>query len=969
MTEEDEKYPELSNYSAPGSQLGREQENAEVLRTREAECSPAVDPGEDREFCTIHVAHQVFVVEKRFSRFRWTGSGAWGSVLMVESQDGQRSAIKKLRHTFESPDTAKKVLREVRLLRHLRHENIISIEDVYCSGGSRDSYADVYIRMEAMDADLHSVLSKEQKLTETHHRFFMHQLIRGLLYLHDSEVLHRDIKPSNLLVNQNCDLKIADFGLARIKPSAATGTSGSSPSNASVKLPPHAPQSEKDKERTAEDGLRGEETLSRLTSPVGDQRTLPQQTGLVATRWYRAPELLWESDGVYDEKVDIWSAGCVLAEMLNNGKPLFPGKSEAEQLQLILSLLGPPAPETVHGLSVTAARRINKSATRAEPPIVSKGTGTAEAEASSRGVQGKTGETEHTAEDRFRASLERHKRRRANLRTLFPSSHPDCLDLLAAMLAVDPAERPSAADCLRHRWLAVDWEESDDEGEGVGEGVGETRHSAPPSARRSSGIGEREEEKEKRRGKAPMWKDELKKRSLNEEKPTRSLSGLPDFAFELKSSQASVPMTARLQLLGDFLSPSKVSQERRKEKEKEGEEEEGHGKGGEVQRKLPNHGEKLRLPSSSSHSIGLDDSFPCTVSYFRRELLMEQKLWSRRLFQEVHHDSSSSSSTAAPSSPPPPQPDDISPVVSPVDGRRGLTRGFLQEREHSNHTAGGKSAGSFPQGQHPSHHTDSRKKEAVRGLANNPSGSCPNDGVVSAPAHREGVGGEKHQSPSPLSFGLPEARTPPASANFATFAAPETQQKIVGKEFPEDASSSSCGGVLSLLSNHPGGGEKLSPSSSSSGRFPTPVPSFASFSSSPSPAKDQSMGASSCAAAAAAVQALTTSTTAAAAVQRLTTSTTAAAAVATLAVASLSREDTLQVKNRKREPKRVFNQGPPRQNKNCLSETRHERSPPVLLHGPSPSQSPSCGKDRRSLSVTVGFLPHSRPHRWRLATV
>jgi len=116
---------------------------------------------------------------------------------------------------------------------------------------------------------------------------------RGLKYVHSAGVVHRDLKPSNILVNENCDLKICDFGLARIQD--------------------------------------------------------PQMTGYVSTRYYRAPEIMltWQK---YDIEVDIWSAGCIFAEMLE-GKPLFPGKDHVNQFSIITELLGTPPDDVIHTIA------------------------------------------------------------------------------------------------------------------------------------------------------------------------------------------------------------------------------------------------------------------------------------------------------------------------------------------------------------------------------------------------------------------------------------------------------------------------------------------------------------------------------------------------------------------------------------------------------------------------------------------
>ena len=125
------------------------------------------------------------------------------------------------------------------------------------------------------ESDLDRIIASQQRLSDQHAQYFVYQILRGLKFIHSAQVLHRDLKPSNLLVNSNCDLAICDFGLAR----------GVSP-----------------------------EVAGQLTE-------------YVVTRWYRAPELLCESAD-YDEKVDVWSVGCVLGEILGR-RPIFKGNSSA----------------------------------------------------------------------------------------------------------------------------------------------------------------------------------------------------------------------------------------------------------------------------------------------------------------------------------------------------------------------------------------------------------------------------------------------------------------------------------------------------------------------------------------------------------------------------------------------------------------------------------------------------------------
>ena len=133
-----------------------------------------------------------------------------------------------------------------------------------------------------MDVDLHKIIQSPQPLSERHIQFFIYQILSGLKYIHSAGLLHRDIKPSNILLNEDCQLRICDFGLARPIPRKSTEE--------------HKAQGSK----------------SRF------------MTEYVVTRWYRSPELLLQ-EKYYTTAIDVWSAGCILAEMLGR-KPLFPGQ-------------------------------------------------------------------------------------------------------------------------------------------------------------------------------------------------------------------------------------------------------------------------------------------------------------------------------------------------------------------------------------------------------------------------------------------------------------------------------------------------------------------------------------------------------------------------------------------------------------------------------------------------------------------
>jgi mitogen-activated protein kinase 1/3 len=182
-----------------------------------------------------------------------------------------------------------RTLREMKLLRYFNHENIISILDIQ-KPRNYETFTEVYLiqvrglyfpnigvmlteSQELMETDMHRVI-RTQELSDDHCQYFIYQTLRALKAMHSANVLHRDLKPSNLLLNANCDLKVCDFGLAR----SAASTEDNS-------------------------GF---------------------MTEYVATRWYRAPEIMLTFKE-YTKAIDVWSVGCILAEMLS-GKPLFPGK-------------------------------------------------------------------------------------------------------------------------------------------------------------------------------------------------------------------------------------------------------------------------------------------------------------------------------------------------------------------------------------------------------------------------------------------------------------------------------------------------------------------------------------------------------------------------------------------------------------------------------------------------------------------
>lgn len=161
------------------------------------------------------VAGTTFNIDERFEFLKQIGIGAYGVVIScLDKKTGAKVAIKKVPNAFEDLIDAKRILREIKLLKFFQHENIITLLDVP-KPDSRKDFNDIYIITDLMETDLHRVIYSKQELSDEHIQYFIYQILRATLYMHSSNVVHRDLKPSNILANKNCDLKICDLGLGR----------------------------------------------------------------------------------------------------------------------------------------------------------------------------------------------------------------------------------------------------------------------------------------------------------------------------------------------------------------------------------------------------------------------------------------------------------------------------------------------------------------------------------------------------------------------------------------------------------------------------------------------------------------------------------------------------------------------------------------------------------------------------------
>ncbi|XP_033342853.2 cyclin-dependent kinase 5 [Megalopta genalis] len=225
---------------------------------------------------------------QKYEKLEKIGEGTYGTVFKAKNRETHEIvALKRVRLDDDDEGVPSSALREICLLKELKHKNIVRLYDVLHSDKK------LTLVFEHCDQDLKKYfdsLNGEIDLDVV--KSFLYQLLRGLAFCHSRNVLHRDLKPQNLLINKNGELKLADFGLAR-----AFG------------IPVKCYSAE------------------------------------VVTLWYRPPDVLFGAK-LYTTSIDMWSAGCIFAELANAGSPLFPGSDVEDQLKLIFKMLGTPTEET-----------------------------------------------------------------------------------------------------------------------------------------------------------------------------------------------------------------------------------------------------------------------------------------------------------------------------------------------------------------------------------------------------------------------------------------------------------------------------------------------------------------------------------------------------------------------------------------------------------------------------------------------
>jgi len=268
-------------------------------------------------------------------------------------------ALQTIFGAFQNSTDAQRTFREIIFLQELvDHENIITLLDVFRA----DNDKDIYLVFEYMETDLHAVI-RANILEDIHKRFIIYQLLKAIKYMHSAKVVHRDIKPSNLLLNSECLVKVADFGLAR-----------------------------------------------SINSPTGNKAEKPTQilTDYVATRWYRAPEILLGSTN-YTEGVDMWSVGCILGELIG-GKPMFPGASTTDQIDRIIEVNSRPTKEDIDEIQSEFAAQLLDNLIDPQNP--------------------------------------------RSLESKYPMADADAIDLMRKLLTFSPVKRMTATQALAHPYVS-----------------------------------------------------------------------------------------------------------------------------------------------------------------------------------------------------------------------------------------------------------------------------------------------------------------------------------------------------------------------------------------------------------------------------------------------------------------------------------------------------------------------------------
>ncbi|CAF4002793.1 unnamed protein product [Rotaria sp. Silwood2] len=323
---------------------------------------------EQGEWYTVSCGNCTFTLPGRYQNLVVIGQGTYGIVLRaIDIATGKYVAIKKLLRPFQTHIHAKRTYRELKLLMYLNHPDaqVVQLYNVFTPEQNIHDFQTLYFVLNFVDRDLNRILLKRIPFTEQLIKITIYSLLRGLKFIHSAGVLHRDLKPMNIGIDGNSNVTILDFGLARV---ASTN-------------PP---------------------------------------TAYVSTRWWRAPEI-YLNETKYDEKVDIWSVGCIMAELILL-TPLFPGKDTIDQLNKIFDITGTPDSSTLQEICAPeASTYISRMQSKPKKDF----------------------------NELFGFKYD------PLTETIISGVSPEGIDLLDRLLSFDPRQRPTAEEALSHPFLEL----------------------------------------------------------------------------------------------------------------------------------------------------------------------------------------------------------------------------------------------------------------------------------------------------------------------------------------------------------------------------------------------------------------------------------------------------------------------------------------------------------------------------------
>ena len=321
-----------------------------------------------------------FTIEEKYEFIKQIGLGSFSAVCSCyDRKDNRNVAIKKVTNAFDDLEDARHILREIKMLSFFDHDNIVTLLDVP-KPDNKNTYNDVYVITDLMETDLHRVIYSRQELTDEHIQYFIYQILRGTLYFHSAKIIHRDLKPANILANKNCDLKICDFGLDHCKI--------------------------KDDDKTVQNLIDNPSLPIEYSNSIIYDDSKRELNDKNISKWYRAPEAILSPES-YDKPVDIWSIGCILAELLGR-QPLFPADNYLDELQKIISVLGSPSE---NDLEFITDQKIKNFVLRLA------------------------------------------KRTKQSFNLMFSNANPVALDLLGKMLTFNPKKRYTVEQCISHPYF------------------------------------------------------------------------------------------------------------------------------------------------------------------------------------------------------------------------------------------------------------------------------------------------------------------------------------------------------------------------------------------------------------------------------------------------------------------------------------------------------------------------------------